>query len=125
MFSRGILPGEGAADIWTRMAATGNGYSAGLDLIRGVDLRKSSQHSSTSAVIIRPDGSQAISTWELHQAIPTMVGVALGGGIEIDPLEAALAGLAGEPGANVGVNMDEVGIGEATMSLALSICSIS
>jgi len=82
------------------------------ELTRGVGEYRHVAADTLATVILRPDGSQATSAWELHQAVPTMPGVALGGGIEIDPLEAALAGLAGEPGANVGVNMDEVGVGE-------------
>ena len=50
--------------------------------------------------------------WHLHLArLPYVVnGVAVGGGIGVDPMEAALAGLAGEPGANVGVNNDELAL---------------
>ena len=51
------------------------------------------------------------SAWSLHSHLPMVTGLALGSGFDVDPLEAALAGLAGEPGANVGVNLDEMGLG--------------
>lgn len=34
----------------------------------------------------------------------------MGGGADVDPLEAAMAGLAGEPGANVSVNLDGISV---------------
>jgi hypothetical protein len=31
--------------------------------------------------------------WDLHTAVPPLIGVAVGGGIDVDPIEAAMAGL--------------------------------
>ena len=49
--------------------------------------------SSDSAIALASSGSGA---WDLHSAVPHLTGVALGGGIDVDPMEAAMAGLAGE-----------------------------
>jgi tetratricopeptide (TPR) repeat protein len=66
----------------------------------------------STLVVPKSDGSTgAGGPWDLTSSIPRVLGIAVGSGIEVDPMEAALAGLAGEPGAYVGVNIDEVGLG--------------
>lgn len=72
-------------------------------------------------VVPSPDGNGVGVPWDVAASIPTITGVALGGGIDVDPMEAALAGLAGEPGAYVGVNIDEVGLGMVAVTSATAL----
>jgi phosphatidylinositol kinase/protein kinase (PI-3 family) len=68
-------------------------------------------------VVPKSDGTTgAGGPWDLTSSIPRVLGIAVGSGIEVDPMEAALAGLAGEPGAYVGVNIDEVGLGMGSIT---------
>lgn len=67
--------------------------------------------SGDSSAVLQDNGWTIMKyPWDLASNLPPVLGLAVGGGIAIDPLEAALAGLAGEPGCNVGVNLDELGV---------------
>ena len=80
-------------------------------------LADNNQWVKPTLVVPKTDGTTgAGGPWDLTSSIPRVLGIAVGSGIEVDPMEAALAGLAGEPGAYVGVNIDEVGLGMGSIT---------